>query len=83
MSEKKTPKHGSYNFTLRLFGGIVSYMFITVVKKSLPSFSVGPFQVLEGCYKVPSEPSFLQTEEHQLSQTVTGKPDVLCCHQLS
>ena len=39
-------------------------------KKSLPSFPVGSFQVLEGCYKVSSEPSLLQVEEPQLSQPI-------------
>ena len=37
-------------------------------KKSLLSFSVGSLQVLKGCYKVSSEPSFRQAEEPQLSQ---------------
>ena len=39
-------------------------------KKSLPSFPVGPLQVLEGHYKVSSEPSLLQAEQPQLSQPV-------------
>ena len=34
---------------------------------SLPSFPVGPLQVLEGLYKVCPEPSLLQAEEPQLS----------------
>ena len=38
--------------------------------KSLPSFSVGPLQVLEGLYMVSSEPSLLQAEESHLSQPV-------------
>ncbi|KAK4832092.1 hypothetical protein QYF61_020707 [Mycteria americana] len=39
-------------------------------KKSLSRFLVGPFQVLEGCYKVSSEPPLLQAEQPQLSQPV-------------
>jgi len=37
---------------------------------SLPSFPVGPLQVLEGCYKAFSEPSLLQAEEPQIPQPV-------------
>ena len=39
-------------------------------KKSLPGFPVAPLQVLEGHYKVPSEPSLLHSEEPQLLQPV-------------
>ena len=39
-------------------------------KKSLPSFPVGPLQVLEGHYKVPLELSLFQAEEPQLFQPV-------------
>jgi len=39
-------------------------------KKSLPSFPAGPIQVLEGHYKVSSEPSLLQT---QLAQPVLSQ----------
>ena len=39
-------------------------------KKSLPSFPVGPLQVLEGHYEVLLVPSLLQAEEPQLSQPV-------------
>jgi len=39
-------------------------------KNSLSSFLVGPVLVLEGCYKVSPEPSFLQAEQPQLSQPV-------------
>ena len=43
-------------------------------KKSLSSFLVGPFQLLEGCYKVSLQPSLLQTEQPQLSQPfLTGE----------
>jgi len=38
--------------------------------KSLPSFSVGPLQVLEGHCKVSLEPSLFQAEQPQLSQSV-------------
>ena len=37
-------------------------------KKSFPSLSVGPLQVLEGCYKMPLGPSPLQAEEPQISR---------------
>ena len=37
---------------------------------SLPSFPVGPLQVLQGRYKVSLEPSLPQAEGHQLSQPV-------------
>ena len=39
-------------------------------KKSFPSSPVGPLQVLEGYYKVLLEPSLLQAEESQLSQSI-------------
>ena len=41
-------------------------------KKSLPSFPVGPFGLLEGCDKVPPELFLFQAEEPQLSQPVLG-----------
>ena len=56
-------------------------------RKSLTSYPEGPLQVLEGCSKVSSEPSLLQTEEPQLSQLfLTGEvlqpSDLLHCPPL-
>ena len=36
---------------------------VCAYKKSLLSFPVGPLEVLEGCYKVSSEPFLLQAED--------------------
>jgi len=47
--------------------------------KSLPIFLVGPFQVLEGHYKVSSGPSLLQAEEFPALSACPSKPfDHLC-----
>jgi len=41
---------------------------------SLSSFLAGPLQVLEGCNKVSPEPSLLQAEQPQVSQSfLTGE----------
>ena len=39
-----------------------------LLKTSLSSFSIGPIQVLEGCYKVSPQSSLLHAEEPQFSQ---------------
>ena len=57
--------------TLLQFKAIFPHSFSTCpYKKSLPSFPVGPLQVLEGCYKMPPEPSLLQAEDLQFYQLV-------------
>jgi len=57
--------------TLFQFKAISPYPVTTCpYKKSLPSFPVGPLQVLEGHCKVLQEPSALQAEQPQLSQPV-------------